>query len=145
MPYLGLIANTLQASTIIPAPPRAPQSELINYSKTPQFSTQTNSFANTDKTSSSELPQPIHTVLNINDTPQDISLSQTPLDPLSSQFSSPTPSQFASNPFNPPQVAVSNMEGLLSHKPTGITLLIYSIYHPHFKVHYHSVFSVLHL
>ena len=75
LPYSGFIANTtLQPPTIIPAPPRAPQPKIKNYSNTPQFSSQTINFANTDKTNSSELPQPVHTVSNINDTPQDISL-----------------------------------------------------------------------
>ena len=102
-PYSGFLANTtLQLPTIIPAPPLAPQPELINYSNLPKFSTQPINFANTDKTSSSELPQPIHTFSNIHDTLQDISpISDTSIsDPLSSQFSLPTASQIASNLFN---------------------------------------------
>ena len=100
----------------MPAPPRAPQLEKINYSNTPQFSTETINFANTDITNSSEMPQPIYTISNINDTLQDISLiSDTSIsDPLSSQFSSPTISRIASSPFNPPQVPVTNIERLLS-------------------------------
>ena len=60
--------------------------------------------------------QPIHTVSNITDILQDISLlSDTSIsDPQNSQFSSPTPSQIANNPFNPPQGAISNLERLLS-------------------------------
>ena len=117
MPYSGFIANTtLQPPTLLPAPPRAPQPELINYSNTPQFSTHPIIFANTDKTNCSELPQPIHTVSNIHDTPQDIILiSDTSFsDPLSSQFSSPTTSRIESNPFNQPQGPVTNIERLLS-------------------------------
>ena len=73
-------------------------------------------FANTDKTHGSELPQPIHTVSNISDTPQEICLiSDTSIsDPLSSQFSSPTPSQIANNLFNPPQAPISKNERILS-------------------------------
>ena len=60
LPYSGFLANiTLPPTTLIAAPPRAPQPELLNYSNTPQFSTQPIKFANTDKTRSSELPQPI--------------------------------------------------------------------------------------
>ena len=100
----------------MPAPPRAPQPELLNYSNTPQFSIQPINFANTDKTSSSELPQPIHTVSNIHDTTHDISLlcdtSNSHL--ISSQFSSSNASQIANNPFNPPQGQITNFERLLS-------------------------------
>ena len=62
------------------------------------------------------MPQPIHTVSVITDTPQDISLiSDTSIsDPLNSQFSSPAPSQIASSPFNPPHGPISNIERLLS-------------------------------
>ena len=62
------------------------------------------------------MPQPIHTVSNINDTRHDISLlsDNSISDPISSQFSSPTPSQIANNPFNPPQGVISNIERLLS-------------------------------
>ena len=75
LPYSDSIANTtFQPPTIIPAPTRAPQPKLLNYSNTPQFSTQPIKFSNTDKTHSSEFPQPIHTVSNIHDTPQDITL-----------------------------------------------------------------------
>ena len=103
MTYSGFIANTtLQPPIIIPAPPREAQPEIDNYSNTPQFSTQPLNFANTDKTNCSVLPQPIHTVSNINDTPQDISLRSdtSVLDPLNCQFSSTTPSQISSNLFN---------------------------------------------
>ena len=92
LPYSGFIVNTtLQPPNILPSPSRAPQLELINYSNTPQFSAQTKNFANTDKTSS-ELPQPIHTVSNMTDTPQDFSLLSDTSNsiPLSSQFSSIT-------------------------------------------------------
>ena len=114
--YSGFLSNTtLQPPTLIPAP-RAPQPKLLSYSNTPQFSTQPINFANTDKTHSSELSQPIHTVLNINDTTHDISLlSDTSIsDAISSQFFSPTPSQFTSSPFNPPQGPITNIERLLS-------------------------------
>ena len=62
------------------------------------------------------MQQPIHTVSHINDTTHDISLlSDTSIsDPTSSQISSPTPSQNAGNPFNPPQGPVTNFERLLS-------------------------------
>ena len=62
------------------------------------------------------MPQPIHTVSNISDTPQGISLisDASISDPLGSQFSSPTPSQITSNPFIPPQGPISNIERLLS-------------------------------
>ena len=62
------------------------------------------------------MKQPIHTASNITDIPQEISLiSDTSIsDPLSSQFSSPTRSQIASKPFNPPQGPISNIERLLS-------------------------------
>ena len=62
------------------------------------------------------MPQPIHTVSVITDTPQDISLiSDTSIsDSLNSQYSSPTPSQIASSPFNPPHGPISNIERLLS-------------------------------
>ena len=62
------------------------------------------------------MPQPNHSVSNITETPQNISLvSDTSIsDPLNSQFVSPTPSQIASNPFNPPQGPVTNIERLLS-------------------------------
>ena len=101
---------------MIPAPPRAPQTDLLNYSNTQQFSTQPINFANTDKTHSSEMPQPIHTVSHNNDTTHDISLLSdiSFSDPTSSQISSPTPLQIASNPFNPPQGPVRNFERLLS-------------------------------
>ena len=117
MPYSGFLPNTtLPPPTLIPAPPQAPQPELLNYSNTTQFSTQPIKFANTDKTSSSELPQPIRTVSNINDTTHDIRLlsdTSNP-DPNSSQFSSPTASQSANNSFNPPQRPITNLERLLS-------------------------------
>ena len=115
LPHSGFLSNTtLQPPTIISVPPRAAQHELINYSNTPQFSTQPINFANTDKTHSSELPQPAQNISNISDTAQDISLIFDTSDPLSSQFSSPTPSQFASNPFNPPQGPISNIERFIS-------------------------------
>ena len=89
---------------------------MLNYSNAPKFSTQHINFANTNKTHSSESPQPIHTVSNYIDTPQDISLiSDTYVsDPLSSQFLSPTPSQIVNNLFHPPQGPISNIERLLS-------------------------------
>ena len=69
LPYSGFLPITPPSPTmLIPAPPRAPQPELFNYSNTPQFSNQPIKFANTNKTSSSELPQPIQTVSNINET-----------------------------------------------------------------------------
>ena len=117
MPYSGFLPNTtLPPPKLIPAPPRAPHPELLNYSNTPQFSTQPITSANTGKTSSSELPQPIDTLSKINDTTHDISvLSDTSnLDPNSSKFSSPTASQTANNPFNPPQGPITNIERLLS-------------------------------
>ena len=69
-----------------------------------------------DKTSSSELPQPIHTVSKIHDTTHDNSLlSNTSYsDPISSQFSLPTASQIAKNPFNPPRGQITKFESLLS-------------------------------
>ena len=102
--------------TFIPAPPQAPQLELLNYSNTPQFSTQPINFANIDKTISSELPQPIHTVSNFHNTRQGISLlsDTSNFDQISSQFSLPTASQIANNPFNPPQRQITNFERLLS-------------------------------
>ena len=102
LPSSGFLANTpLQPPTNRPAPPRTPQPELINYSNTPQFSTQPIIFANADKTSSSELPELIHIVLNINNTPQDTGLisDTSSSDPLSSQFSSPTPSKLQEIPL----------------------------------------------
>ena len=66
---------------------------------------------------SSELPQPIHTVSHLPETPHDISLlsDKSNSDPLSSQVSSPTPSQIARNPFSPPQEgSVTNLERILS-------------------------------
>ena len=117
MAYSGFIANTtLHPPTIIAAPQRAPQPELINYSNIPQFSTQPINFENTDKTTTSELPQPIHTVSNINDTQRDISLlsDTTNSDLLHSHCSSPTPSNIASKPFNSPRGPVTNIERLLS-------------------------------
>ena len=80
------------------------------------MSTQRINFGDTNKTSSSELAQSIYTVSNIDDTQQDISLisDTSTSDPLSSQFSSPTPSQIASNPFNPPQETVTIIERILS-------------------------------
>ena len=116
MPYSGFIANpTLQPPTVIPAPPRALQPELIIYSNRQQFSTQPTNFANTNKTSSFELPQPVHTVSNIIDTLQDISLiSYTSIsNQLNSQFFSITPSQFSSNPFNLARGPVTNIVRLL--------------------------------
>ena len=113
----SIVASTThQPPTIIAAPPRAPQPELVIYSNTPQFSTQPIIFANTDKANGSELPQPIHTVSKTNDTPQDIRLlSDTSIsDSHSSQFSSPTPSQIASYPFDPPQESVTKNERLFS-------------------------------
>ena len=65
----------LPQPTLIPASPRAPQLELLNYSNTPQFSNEAINFAKTNKTISYELPQPIHTVSNIDNTSQNISLS----------------------------------------------------------------------
>ena len=64
----------------------------------------------------SELPQPIHTVSNIHDTTHDVCLlsDTSNFDPISSQFSSPTASQIANNPFNPPQGQITNFERLLS-------------------------------
>ena len=113
MPYSGFLPNTtLPPPTLIPAPPRAPQLKLLNYSNTPQFSTPPIIFANTDKTCSSELPHPIHTVSIINDTKHDISLlSDTSIsDPTNSQFSSPTPSQIANDLSNPSQGPITNIE-----------------------------------
>ena len=100
----------------MPAPPRAPQPELLKFSNTPQFSTQPINFANTDKTIRSELPKPIHAVSNIYDNTHDISLlsDTSNSDPIRSQFSSPTATQIANNPFNPPQGQVTNFERLLS-------------------------------
>ena len=88
----------------------------LNYSNTPQLSTQPTNFAKADKISSSELPQPIHTASTINDTTHDISLLSDTSNPesISSQFSSPTASQIANNPFNPPQGPITNIERLLS-------------------------------
>ena len=62
------------------------------------------------------MPQPIHTVPNIHDTTHTISLlsDTSNSDPISSQFSSPTASQIANNPFNPPQGQITNFERLLS-------------------------------
>ena len=73
-------------------------------------------MSNTDKTHSSKLPPPIHTVSHISDTTLDISLlsDTSSTDPISSQISSPTPSQIASNPLNLPQGAVTNFERFLS-------------------------------
>ena len=96
LPSSGCLANTpFQPPTIRLAPPRIPQPELINYSNTPQFSTEPIIFANADKTSSSEVPELIHIVLKINNTPHDIGLisDTSSADPLRSQFSSPTPSK----------------------------------------------------
>ena len=141
--YSGFLSNTTrQTTTII----QAPQTELVNCSNTAQLSTQPIKFANTDKTHSSELPQPFHTVSNITDTPQNASLiSDTSIsDPLSSQFSSPTPSQIAGNFFNPPQGPTLILNAY-SHKPIGITLLIESIHHRLLKINYRSVSKVLHL
>ena len=63
------------------------------------------------------MPQPIHTVSHLPETPHDISLlsDNSNSDPLSSQISSPTPSQIANNPFTPPQGPVTNLERILSH------------------------------
>ena len=111
LPYSGFLPNTtLSPPVLIPAPPRAPQLELLIFSNTPQFFTQPISFANTDKTHSSELSQPVHSVSNINDTTRDITLfSDTSIShPTNSQISSPTPSQIASNPFNPSQGSKTN-------------------------------------
>ena len=112
LPYSGFLPNTtLPAPTLIPAPPQALQPELLKYSNTSQFFTQPTNFANNDETSSSELPQRIHTV-----TTHDISiLSDTSnSDPFSSQFSSPSASQITNNPFNPPQGEITDFERLLS-------------------------------
>ena len=117
MPYSGFLPiTTHRPPTLIPAPPRAPQPELLDYSNTPQLSTQPINFGNTDKTSSSELPQPIHTVSNINDATQDISLlsEYSNSDPNHSQFALLTASQTANNLFNPPQGPIKNSERLLS-------------------------------
>ena len=69
--------------------------------------------------------KPIHTVSHINDNTHDISLlSDTSIfDQTTSQISSPTSSQIAINPFNPPQGPVTNFERFLSQAP-GITHLI---------------------
>ena len=119
MRYSGFLTDALlqHQTPLIPTPPQAPQPELLSYSNTPQFSTQPVHFANTDKTISSELPQPIHTVSTTKAVPQDISLISDihNSDPLCSQFSSSTPSQIANNHFNLPQKPVSNIERLLSH------------------------------
>ena len=62
------------------------------------------------------MPQPIHTVSIIHHTTHDISLlsDTSNFDLISSQFSSPTASQFANNPFNPPPGQITNFERLLS-------------------------------
>ena len=62
------------------------------------------------------MPQPIDTVSNVNNTPQDIGpLSDTSIsDPPNYQFSSPIPTQAAGNPFNTPQGPVTNFQLLLS-------------------------------
>ena len=81
---------------------------------TPHFSTQSINFANASKTHSSEHPQTIHTVSNNNE-PQDYTyVDCSNSEPLSSQFSSPTPLQIASNPFNSSQGPVTNIDRLLS-------------------------------
>ena len=90
---------------------------LLNYSNTPPpISTQPINFANTNKTISSELPQPTHTASVIHDTTHDISLlsDTSNCDPISAQFSSPTASQISKYPFNPPQEQITNFERLLS-------------------------------
>ena len=101
LPYSGFITNTLQQTPLIPALPKVPKIELINHSNTRQFSTQRINFANVHKNQSSE--KHINTVSNFND-PQEVSLisDNSVSEPLISQFSSPTPSDIASKPFNPP-------------------------------------------
>ena len=143
MPYSGFLPNTtLPLPTIITAPPRAPQPELLNYSNTSQFSTQPINFSNTDQNHCSELPQPIHTVPKINDTTHDISLlSDTFIsDPNSSQYPSPTRSQIAINPFNPPQGPITNIERLLSQAHWNNSYIIV-ISTDSFRIHYRLVFA----
>ena len=62
------------------------------------------------------MPQPIQTVSNIHDTTHDISLlsDTSNSDPINCQFSLPTGSQTANNPFNLPQGQITNFERLLS-------------------------------
>ena len=58
MPYSGFIANTLQQTPLIPAPPRTPQPGFINYFNTKKFSTQLIVFSNINKTSSNPFNPP---------------------------------------------------------------------------------------
>ena len=118
MPCSNFLANAIlqQQTPLKPAQPRAPQPKLPNYSITLQDSAHLIEFDKTDKTNSSELPQLINTASTIETAPQDITcISDTSSScPLNSQFFSPTPSQFADNPSNPPQGPGSNIERLLS-------------------------------
>ena len=75
MPSSAFFANaTLQQTPLTHAPSRATQPELLNYSSKPQFSFHQSNFAKTSKTHNLGLPQRIHTVPNINKTPQAIGL-----------------------------------------------------------------------
>ena len=62
------------------------------------------------------MPLLIHTVSNINEAPQDISLisDTSNSEPFSSQITSPAPSQTSSIPFNLPQRPVTSIGGILS-------------------------------
>ena len=126
---------TLQQPTLIPAPPLARQPELSNYSNYNNSSLNPISLA---KTSSSEVPRPIHTVSNIDNAPKVFNLiSGTSIpDPLSSHFSSPTLSKTASNPYNPAQGAVTNIERLLSQSQWNHSFNIVSA-SPSFSTAYH--------
>ena len=108
--------HTTTSSNFITSSTASTTTRTSYYSNILQFSTPPINFANTDKTHIFELPQPIHTVSNINEPPHDFSLlsDNSISEPLSSQFSSATPSQFANNPFNPPQGPISNIQRLLS-------------------------------
>ena len=80
------------------------------------MSTQPINFAIKDKTQSSERLQPIHTVSNLNELRDNSLISECPnSEPLSSQFSLPTPSKIGINPFRPPQRQVTSLERELPH------------------------------
>ena len=124
--------------------PRVPKPELSDYSITTQMSTQPINFAITDKTQSSELPQPIHTVSNLIEL-RDISLiSECPnSEPLSSQFSLPTSSQIGINPFRPPQRQVTSLEREIPQAQWSHSFYIV-ISTPSFKAVYQTVFTEHH-
>ena len=140
--HSGFIANTvLPKTSLILAPSLAAQPKILNYSHTLHFSTKPIVFENKSKTQSSELPQPIHTILSNKNESQVISLlseSSNP-GPLNPQLFCQLHHKSQLTPF------ILHNDRLLTLKDffftSGIICLTKSIVHHFPIVCYHLVFT----